>query len=101
MNKIIILFMFALSFFTKQEKHTEWTSENKDRKYVVRIYDKKISVKINESEYNYNLINKRKFKMENEYFYYEIKNNKLHINYFVKKTRIAVDEIVTLEFIKK
>ena len=101
MNKIILLFLFTLSFFTNQEKFSEWRCESGDRNYIVKIYDKKISVKINESEYNYNLINKRKFKMENEYFYYEIKNNKLHINYFVKKTRIAVDEIVTLEFIKK
>jgi hypothetical protein len=101
MNKIILLFIFTLSFFTNQEKFTEWTSESGDRKYVVRIYDKKINIKINEYEYSYTLINKEKFKMEKEYFYYEIKNNKLHINYFVKKTRIAVDEIVTLQFLKK
>lgn len=93
--------MFTLSLFSYQEKFTEWTSESGDRKYVVRIYDKKISLKINQSEYDYDLINNEKFKMEKEYFYYEIKNNKLYIHYFVRKTRIAVDEIVTLVFLKK
>lgn len=104
MNKIIILFMFALSFFTKQEKNTEWTSENKDRKYVVQIYDKKINIKINEYQYSYvleNLNGKKVFKENKEYYYFTIENNKLRFSYYNKKYRRDVDEMITLDFLKK
>lgn len=104
MNKIILLFMFTLSFFAKQVKFTEWTSESGDRKYVVRIYDKKINIKINEYEYSYvleNLKRKSVFKENNEFYYFTIENNKLHFSYYNKKYRRDVDEMITLQFLKK
>lgn len=104
MNKIIVLFMFTLSFFIKQEKFTEWTCESGDRKYVVQIYDKKINIKINEYEYSYvleNLNNKKVFKDNDEYYYFTIENNKLRFSYYKKKYRRDVVEMITLDFLKK
>lgn len=104
MNKIILLFIFTLSFFTKQEKFTEWTSESGDRKYIVRIYDKKIDIKINEYEYSYvleKLNNKMVFKENDEYYYFTIENNKLRFSYYNKKYRRDVDEMIILDFLKK
>lgn len=96
--------MFTLSFFTKQVKFTEWTSESGDRKYLVKVYDKKIDIKINEYEYSYvleNLNSKKVFKENDEYYYFTIENNKLRFSYYNKKYRRDVDEMITLQFLKK
>ncbi len=103
MNKIILLFLFTLSFFTNQEKFTEWRCESGDRNYIVKIYDKKINIKINEYDYSYvleNLNGKKVFKENDEYYYFTIKNNKLRFSYYNKKYRRDVIEMITLDFLK-
>ena len=101
MSKFIIT---VLLLFNIQEKFTEWTSEYDNRKYQVKINDKKIRISVNGNEYTYILkkLNKKSvFKENNEYYYFTIEKNKLRFYYYEKKYRRDVDEMITLLFIKK
>lgn len=102
--KYFLIFIYFATVIPNQNRFTEWVATGENRTYMLRVYNTKIEVLIktdkNENSYTYKIIDKRKkiFEMEGVKYYLKIINKKLFINYVDKKTRVSVDEIITLAF---
>ncbi|WP_298145053.1 hypothetical protein [Flavobacterium sp.] len=106
MRHFFIHFLF-LTLIVNNGSYTEWESQGQSRRYSVKIYDKKIEILIvtakGESAFSYPFLDPKKkiFKMEEIKYCYNIVDERLYINYYEKKVRISVDEIITLVFKRK
>lgn len=98
------LFLLSCTFFSlNMQQNSSWVGHSKKRFYEIEIVNDSIFIKINNSKHSYHLVKDKKkkiFKIECEWYYLSIVEDKLFINYLHLKDRIAINEIASMTFMR-